>query len=139
MPLPDMPLMPYEYTPRVRTPAAYVHIVGELDVPRIIIEQDPRATAVLKALDDKMSGLNQRVDELITLLRGRTIEQSFSGETEHNDKADEDIKKDIKAFFQSVDDETIYPSDIAERFSVTYERAVALMEGLEENGEIEKA
>ena len=96
-------------------------------------------TAVLKALDDKMSGLNQRVDELITLLRGRTIEQSFSGETEHNDKADEDIKKDIKAFFQSVDDETIYPSDIAERFSVTYERAVALMEGLEENGEIEKA
>ena len=48
-------------------------------------------------------------------------------------------KKEIKAYFEKHDGETVFPSDVAEALTLDYDLVVELIDELETNGQIAKA
>jgi len=139
VPVPSPPTV-YEYVAEIQPRSAYIHIVDKTDVPFIILNYDRHAAQAIRAIEAKVIELCEKVDRLSATMEARLESQPIMFlESGSDDRTDELLLNEIRAVFETAGDEVLYPSDVAQSLSISYERSTKLIEKLEEDGKVQKA
>jgi hypothetical protein len=79
----------------------------------------------VNSLKHEMTALREQLESVVALAGQRPSEVS-----------DDDAKREIKEYFESLDGETLYPSEISESLNLDYDQVVRTLRDLVEDGEI---
>ena len=139
MTIPDRVPVPYDYIPTTETPAAYVFVATEQDRPSIVVRTSSETVKIFEAFHSRIDELDRKLALITSLLQQRTSDVLEHDSPPAAEMPEAEAMAAAKAFFDSSDDETIYPSDVAEKLGIPYDQALIIVQKLEKNGQITKA